>query len=117
MSKWNTPDWMVQYVEDLRDLSMPQDLGTVMESECAKVAFLIQTPEGRALSVNAQIGLLVSLHAQGLLKDKTSCSLLKEGETCQSAAAEKVESPDSSTATPGSATPTPQGASPAAYVP
>ena len=69
---WTMPNWLKQYVPHMQDTG--EGVEKVMTDEFkAVVAEMQGTSEGRALSVNGQIGLLVALRAAGLLKEVLPC--------------------------------------------
>lgn len=71
---WPMPDWMRQFEVMISDAAGP-GVEDTMNLYGRKAAALMGTEEGRAISVNAQVGLLVALHARGLLKDVPPCPL------------------------------------------
>ncbi len=73
---WTMPPELEQYRGFLRDIG--PGVEKVMSGYSGKAADLVMTDEGRAVSVNAQIGLLVVLKAAGLLVDVPSCPLEKK---------------------------------------
>lgn len=73
---WKMPEELEPYRSFLRDTG--PGVEEVMSHYPVAAADIIGTAEGRALSVNAQIGLLAMLRSAGLLKDVPSCSLEKK---------------------------------------
>lgn len=74
MSKWTIPPWMIQYEGMISDIGA-DGVEATMALYGQRCQDMLVTPEGRALSANAQVGLLVALHARGLLKDVPPCKL------------------------------------------
>jgi hypothetical protein len=69
---------MLQFESDISDSAEGVEK-TMTEDWSSRATDLLLTPAGRALSVNAQIGLLVRLHAAGLLKEALACPSSKTG--------------------------------------
>ena len=74
MNKWEMPPWMHQYVSMISDVGAEGLEGTMGGYGASSQEVLVR-PEGRAVAVNAQVSLLVALHARGLLKDVPPCKL------------------------------------------
>ena len=74
MANWKMPDWMAQYEPLISDAG-PDGVAATMDRYKSASAALLATDEGRALAVNAQVGLLVGLHAAGLLQEPQQCPL------------------------------------------
>jgi len=73
-SQWEMPAWMHQYADLVTDTGDDGVEGT-MNLYKHGAADLIETQEGRCVAVNAQVGLLVGLHARGMLVDVEPCPL------------------------------------------
>jgi len=72
MADFAIPDWMPPYIPEMVDLggSKPEDLVRAMNEYGGKAGTLLATPEGKAISANAQVSLLMRLHVAGMLKEK-----------------------------------------------
>jgi hypothetical protein len=71
---WQMPDWMKQYADLITD-TLPGGVDETMNKYGVGSSDVIATDEGKALSVNAQVGLLIALRSRGLLKEVPPCSL------------------------------------------
>lgn len=74
MTKWEMPEWMKPYQDLFSETSDPEK---TMSGYNTAASDLLGTEEGRAVATNAQVGLLVTLHTSGLLKETSACSLEK----------------------------------------